>query len=142
MPDPIYKCWALLRCLCWCEQGESFVLPQPKPWEHPGKMSSVCPGSCDAAVFGMAWHVTHLLGIQRVFERSVEKSESPGYPIILRLHKSMLLLKGVEGNGSDKNPTFLLWQSLALPHHPGIICHMATQTVLPAQHVGGHTAKQ
>lgn len=97
---------------------------------------------CCCVWHGMAGHITYLLGIQRVFERSVEISESPGYPVILRQHKLILLLKGVEGNGSDKNLTFLPWKSLALPHHPGIICHTATQTLLPAQHVGEHMAKQ
>lgn len=116
MPDPVYKCRVLLRCLHWGEHRESFVFPQPEPWERPGNMSSICPGRCDGAVLsgafscvwhGAAWRGTHLLGIQRVVERSVEISKSPGYTVNLQRHKSMLLLKGVKGNGCDKSPAFL-----------------------------------
>jgi len=103
MPDPVYKWWAFLRCLCSGEEVKSSVPPQPEPWECPGEMSGVCPWRRDAAVFGVAWHGTHLLGIRRVFKRSVEISESPGYPVILRRRESRLLLKQVEGNGSEKS---------------------------------------
>lgn len=140
MSVPVYKRWTLLICLQWGEQVKSFVLPQPEPWEHPRKMAVVSCGRCDAAVFSMAWHVTYALGIRRVFRWSVEISW-PGYTIVLVWHKSMLVLKGVEVNGSDENPTFLPWKGLALSHHPAIICHMATQTLLPT-HADGHMPKQ
>lgn len=115
MPDLVYRHRALLKCLLWGEQDESSVIPQPENWEYPGKMSSICPSRCDTAVLqgafhcvwhSVAWHGTHLLGTQRVFQLSVGISE--GYTVILRQHKSMLLVKGVKGNRSDENPTSLL----------------------------------
>lgn len=64
MPDPVYKCRVLLRCLRWGEHNESFVLPQPEPWEHPRgtcptfALEGVTVQCCQelSAVFGIAWH--------------------------------------------------------------------------------------
>lgn len=62
--------------------------------------------------------------------------------VVLTWHESLLLLKELEGNGSDQHSAFLPRKCLALPHLPGIICHTGTGTLLLAQPVGRHTAKE